>query len=444
MTREATSASRPVAILAGQVLTPDPSPETIGLLAAGGIIERLLADRSQIPDGAEVHDLGPDAVLLPGLIDVHTHGGWGLRYTDGPEAARTILRRRAESGCTGLLMTVGGAPAEMATWLPALASLVGQPTGGAVALGFHIEGPWLNWDAWVSWGARGHSGRTLTPPNPDDFHRVQEAARGQIKLVSCAPEFPEALPFIETLSRAGVIPSLGHTTASPELVRDAIRAGIRHATHTFNGMQPMHHRNPGAAAVVCTDSRVVAELIPDGAHVHPLFQQLLYRCKGPDGIALVTDGTRFSGFPPGVYYDGERRLEIRDDLGCWNEQGNLSGSGSPIDRDWAVLTTEGGVPLAAAARMGSTVPAMELGLGTRKGRLVPGYDADVAVFGPVAGAHLGSGRRRLPGADRRCLLTMVAGQVVFRRTPEVMAERAREDEALAARFREPPERQATG
>lgn len=312
-------------------------------------------------------------------------------------------------------MTVGGAPAEMAGWLPALAELIGRATGGATALGFHVEGPWLNWDAWVSWGARSGSGRELFPPNPDDFHRIQQAARGTIKVVSCAPELPEALPFIEMLSQAGVIPSLGHTTASPELVGDAIRAGIRHATHTFNGMQPMHHRNPGAAAVVCTDPRVIAELIPDGSHVHPIFQQVLYRCKGPDGIALVTDGTRFSGFPPGSYQDGERTLELREDLGCWTEKGTLAGSGSPIDRDLAVLTTEGGVPLEHAARMGATVPAMELGLATRKGRLTPGYDADVAVFGPVPGERLGGGWRELPGANRRCLLTMVDGRIVFKR-----------------------------
>src|SRR5205823_179247 len=84
--------------------------------------------------------------------------------------------------------------------------------------------------------------------------------------------------------------------------------------------------------------------------------------------------TRFGGFPPGTYFDGERQLTIRDDLGCWNEKGNLSGSGSPIDRDLAVLTTEGGVSLSAAARMGSTVPAIELGLATKKGRLAPGFD----------------------------------------------------------------------
>ncbi|MGH2368166.1 MAG: N-acetylglucosamine-6-phosphate deacetylase, partial [Chloroflexota bacterium] len=338
-----------VALLAGSVLTPEPPPGTVGVLTQGGIIHRLLPDRESIPPDAEVHDLGSEAVLLPGLIDVHTHGGWGLRYTDGPEAALTILRRRAESGCTALLMTVGGPPGEMVGWLPGLAALVGQLTGGAIAVGFHIEGPWLNWDAWVSWGARGGSGRELFAPNPDDFHRAQDAAGGHIKLVSCAPEFPDALPFIETLSRAGVIPSLGHTTASPELVREAINAGVRHATHTFNGMQPMHHRNPGAAAVVCTDPRIVAELIPDGAHVHPIFQQLLYQCKGPDRIALVTDGTRFGGLPPGTYQDGERKLEIRDDLGCWTEAGNLAGSGSPIDRDLAVLTTDGGVPLEHAA-----------------------------------------------------------------------------------------------
>lgn len=429
--------TRPVAVLAGSVLTPDPAPGVVGVLAQNGAIARLLPDRDAIPADAEVHDLGADATLLPGLIDVHTHGGWGLRYVDGPEAARTILRRRAESGCTALLMTVGGPPAEMVGWLPALAAVVGQPTGGAVALGFHVEGPWLNWDAWVSWGARSGSGRELFPPGPEDFHRVQDAARGQVRLVSCAPEFPEALAFIEKLSRAGVIPSIGHTTAAPELVRDAIRAGVRHATHTFNGMQPLHHRNPGTAGVVCTDPRVVAELIPDGSHVHPIVQQLLYRCKGPDGIVLVTDCTRFGGFPPGTYYDNGRRFEIREDLGCWSEQGNLSGSGSPIDRDLAVLTTEGGVPLSQAARMGATVPAVELGLNTRKGRLIPGYDADIAAFGPVPGARLGGGLRELPGADRRCLLTMVAGQVVYQRTAESAAERAREDAELAARFLRP-------
>ncbi|HXI19294.1 MAG TPA: amidohydrolase family protein [Chloroflexota bacterium] len=440
------AAGCPIVLLAGTVLAPEPSVGVVGILAEGGVIARLLSDRSEAPDGAEVYDLGPDAVLVPGMIDVHTHGGWGLRYPDGHDAARTILRRRAESGCTGLLMTVGGSPEEMVTWLPSLADLVEQPTGGAVALGFHIEGPWLNWDAWVSWGARASSGRELFPPDPDDFFRIQEAARGQIKLVSCAPEFPDALRFIETLSKAGVVPSIGHTTASPQLARDAIQAGVRHATHTFNGMQPLHHRDPGTAGVVLTDPRVVAELIPDGSHVHPIAQQLLYRAKGPDRVALVTDGTRFGGFPQGTYYDGERKLEIRDDLGCWTEKGNLAGSGSPIDRDLAVLTTEGGVPWEHAARMGATVPAIELGLGTHKGRLIPGYDADIAVFAPVSGAMLGGGLRVLPGSDRRCILTMVGGQIVYRREQIQGQEddaRAREDEAMTRQFRAPEVREET-
>jgi N-acetylglucosamine-6-phosphate deacetylase len=403
-----------VVLLAGTVLTPEPAPGAVGLLVRGGAVYRLLGARDEAPPAARIYDLGPEATLLPGLIDVHTHGGWNLRFTDGPEAAATILRRRAESGCTGLLMTVGGPPAEMVGWLPGLASLVGSPTGGAAALGFHVEGPWLNWDAWVRWGARAGSGRELVAPDPDDFRRIQEAAGGRVRIVSCSPEFPAALPFIETLSRAGVIPSIGHTSAEPDLVRDAIRAGVRHATHTFNGMQPLHHRAPGTAAVVCTDPRVVAELIPDGAHVHPLFQQILYRCKGPDGVALVTDASRYGGLPPGRYQEGERTLEIRDDLGCWTEAGNLAGSGSPIDRDVAVLTAAGGIPLAHAARMGATVPAQELGLGARKGRLLPGYDADVAAFRRVPGARLGGDLGEPPGGDLRCVLTMVGGDVVYR------------------------------
>ena len=430
-----TTNARFVALLAGRVVTPDAVPGAAGVLIREGKVVRLLIRRDEAPPEADGIDLGPDAILAPGLIDVHTHGGWGLRYTDGADAARTILRRRAESGCTGLLMTVGGPPVEMVGWIPGLAELIGQPTGGAVALGFHIEGPWLNWDAWVAWGARDGSGRELFPPDPNDFFRVQEAAQGHIKLVSCAPEFPEAIPFIETLAGAGVVPSIGHTTASPELARDAISAGVRHATHTFNGMQPLHHRNPGTAGVVLSDPRVVAELIPDGSHVHPIMQSVLCRVKGPERVALVTDGTRFGGFPPGTYYDGERKLEIRDDLGCWSEKGNLSGSGSPIDRDLAVLTTEGGVDWSDAARMGSLVPAIELGLATRKGRIAPGYDADIAAFGPVTGAMLGGGLRDLPGSDYRCLLTMVGGEVVYRRGQDDAA-RAKEDADLAQQFRQ--------
>jgi N-acetylglucosamine-6-phosphate deacetylase len=334
-------------------------------------------------------------------------------------------------------MTVGGSPHVLQDRLPALAALVGEPSGGAVALGFHIEGPWLNWDAWVQWGARPKGSRESFPPDVDDFRRVFDAARGHVKLVSCSPEFPGALTFIEAIAAAGVIPSIGHTTASAELVLDAVRAGVRHATHTFNGMQPMHHRSPGAAAAVCTDPRVVCELIADGAHVHPVFQQLLFRCKRAHGIALVTDLTQYGGLPPGRYWDDERQIaiEVRGDMGCWTESGNLSGSGSPIDRNLAVITTAGGVPVGDAVRMASTVPATELGLQTRKGRLAPGFDADVAAFGAVAGATLGGPLPDRPGSDLRCLLTMVAGEVVFRRDTATMERLAEEDAALVARHR---------
>lgn len=420
-------------LLAGTILEPDPIDGAIGVVVTGGKIDRIVRRGEAPPAGAAVIDLGADATLMPGFIDVHTHGGWGHRYTDGPGAAREILRRRAESGCTGLLMTVGNyrrvaAPDDsptawaddMCAWLPGLAEVVGTPTGGARALGFHIEGPWLNWDAWVAWGAREASGRSAIAPEWDDFARLQEAAGGAIHLVSAAPEFPGALDFMSRLARAGVVVSVGHTTASPELVREAVDAGARHATHTFNGMQPLHHRNPGAAGAVMTDDRVTCELIADGAHVHPLMQQVLWRAKGGGRVALVTDATAWGGLPPGRYEDpgSGRTFEVRDDLGCWSPTGNLAGSGSPADRNVALLTTLGGVPLTDAARMGSTVPAAQLGLAGRKGRIAPGFDADVCVLAPVPGARLGGAwpdPDAAPGSDRRCVLTVVGGEVVFRR-----------------------------
>jgi N-acetylglucosamine-6-phosphate deacetylase len=422
----------PFALLVGTVLDPDHLPGAVGVITGGTRIDRVLFRDDVIPEGVTVIDLGAEATLLPGFIDVHTHGGWGLRYVDGPDAARAILKRRAESGCTGLLMTVGNYghvanPTDgpkawadaMAAWLPGVATAVDVPTGGARAIGLHIEGPWLNWDAWVAWGAREASGRSAILPEWDDFARLQDAAAGAIRLVSAAPEFPGALDFIGRLANAGVVVSIGHTTAPPELVREAVDAGARHATHTFNGMQPLHHRNPGAAGAVMTDDRVVCELIADGAHVHPIMQQVLWRAKGARGVALVTDATAWAGLPPGSHSDPNtgRTFEVRDDLGCWSATGNLAGSGSPADRNFALLTTIGGVPLPDAARMGSTVPAAQLGLSDRKGRIAPGFDADLCVLAPVPGARLGGDLPdpdRAPGSDRRCVLTVVAGEIVYR------------------------------
>ena len=422
-----------LAILAGTVLDPNHAANASGVLISDGRIERLVLRGDALPPDASVIDLGPSATLMPGFIDVHTHGGWGHRYVDGAEAAREILRRRAESGCTGLLMTVGnyglvpkpddGPKAwtdAMCEWLPGLAEVVETSTGGARALGFHIEGPWLNWDAWVAWGAREASGRSAILPEWDDFARLQSAAGGAIRLVSAAPEFPGALEFIARVANAGVVVSVGHTTAPPELVRYAVDAGARHATHTFNGMQPLHHRNPGAAGAVLADDRVTCELIADGAHVHPIMQQVLWRAKGADRVALVTDASAWAGLPPGSHSDPitGRTFEVRDDLGCWSPTGNLAGSGSPADRNVALLTTLGGVPLADAARMASTVPARQLGLAATKGRIAAGYDADLCVLAPVADARLGGdwpAPDGAPGSDRRCVLTVVGGEVVYRR-----------------------------
>lgn len=431
------TASHTLSLLVGTVLTPDLSPDISGVTISGGRIVSLIPKRGPQRDavlaGTTIIDLGEDATLMPGFIDVHTHGGWGERYVDGPYSASLILRRRAESGCTGLLMTVGnygratgsdtqsdGEPSwltDMASWLPGLGDLTGKPTGGARALGMHIEGPWLNWDAWVAWGARGASGRNAILPVWDHFARMQELSSGSIRLVSAAPEFPGALEFISRLAGTGVVVSVGHTTAPPELVREAVDAGARHATHTFNGMQPLHHRTPGAVGALLTDDRVICELIADGAHVHPLMQQVLWRAKGTNRVALVTDATRWGGFAPGRYEDAAtgRSFEVRDDLGCWSETGNLAGSGSPADRNIAVLTSAGGVPLADAARMASTVPAGQLGLADRKGLIAPGFDADLCVLAPVQGARLGGALQDGIGSDLRCILTVVDGEVVYQR-----------------------------
>jgi N-acetylglucosamine-6-phosphate deacetylase len=236
------------------------------------------------------------------------------------------------------------------------AALAAQPVG------IHLEGPFL------SHAKRGvHPPAELQPPSIALFERLQQAARGHIRLMTIAPETQDALELIEFATQSGTKVSLGHSDATADETRAAIRAGAVSATHTFNAMRRLDHREPGIAGVVLDAHALYAELICDGIHVAPEFVRLWLRAKGDERAILVTDGISATGMPDANYMLGELEVTVKDgrcllasDLA--NDVETLAGSVLTMDRAVANLRRFTGAPLATAVRLASRNPARMLGL----------------------------------------------------------------------------------
>jgi N-acetylglucosamine-6-phosphate deacetylase len=371
------------------------NPGASGVVLDGARIAALLTPAGPPPGGAAVLDFRPH-LIAPGTIDAHTHGGAGCSFSSGPpEDALTVARYRATTGATALLPTITGAWDELLAALPKLAGLAEGPghadrTDGAALAGVHVEGPFLNPDR------RGAiSPATMRPPDVDDLRRLQDAARGWIKCMTVAPELPGALAVIETMVELGIVPSIGHSDATYEQVLDAAAAGARKATHTYNAMRPLLHRDPGTVGGVLADERIVAELIADGVHVHPGAMRVLLRAKGPAGTCLVTDGVRYAGLPEGVYERAGRGRLIVAGGAAKTDDGTIAGSVSPMNDNLRLLRDDLGVSLDDLFVMSAAVPAGLLGL-SDQGSVRLGARADLAVY----------------DAKLRCLATFVAGRRV--------------------------------
>jgi N-acetylglucosamine-6-phosphate deacetylase len=251
--------------------------------------------------------------------------------------------------------------------------------------GVHLEGPWLSPERP---GAQDVA--ALRAPDPDELGRLMGA--WPVRLVSLAPELPGALELIERVVAAGSLAALAHTDATYEQATEAIAAGARHAVHVFNAMRPLHHREPGVIGAVLDDDAVTCEVIADGHHVHPAVVRLLARAKGARNTTFVTDAIEAAGQPDGTYHLGAEPVTVRDGRAV---TGGGALAGSTLTMDTAVRNAVAwGIPLADALHMAATTPARVLGL--RKGRIAPGYDADLAVL----------------DADLQVVATILAGERV--------------------------------
>src|SRR5690606_30379286 len=253
----------------------------------------------------EIHTEG--GYLCPGFIDVHLHGGGGADVMDAsPGALSQLARTHARHGTVAFLPTTVTAPYEqLHRVLEAVEETAGAREEGAELLGVHLEGPHLN-----PARAGAQNPEFLTPPSLPEMQALLERFPGRVRWVTVAPELEGARELIQYLREAGVVVSIGHSDATYEQAMVAFQWGISHATHTFNGMNPLHHRAPGVPGAVLTAPGVSAEIIADGFHIHPGVARLLWQVKGPDRLLLVTDAMRATDLPDGRYDLGGLEVDV--------------------------------------------------------------------------------------------------------------------------------------
>jgi N-acetylglucosamine-6-phosphate deacetylase len=370
-----------IALTATRLFTPVVRIDRPAVLIEGEAITDIFSQTDRpLPHGARLIDFG-DAVLAPGFVDIHIHGGAGHDVMSADAAGLAALERLlAAHGVTSYFPTTVTAPIdETLSALDRLATAIEQAERdgasdgrGAQPAGIHLEGPF------ISHIRRGvHPPAHLQRPSLDLFDRFWQAARSHIRVMTIAPELEGAREVIAEAARRGICVSLGHTDADLDTARGAVAAGARHATHGFNAMRPLDHREPGIIGAMLTDVRLSADIIADGVHLHPVTVELFLKAKGPDLSVLITDATAATGMPDGRYRLGSMDVEVKDDR-CTAE-GKLAGSVLTMDRAVRNVMQFAHWDLQQALRPASLNPARVAGL-TKRGRLEAGCVADIAVL----------------------------------------------------------------
>jgi N-acetylglucosamine-6-phosphate deacetylase len=365
------------------------------LISSGGVVEYPLVS---VDDGrvsridslsakdhehvAATHRF-PEATLVPAYVDIHVHGCAGHDVMEAtPDALRAIGSYLAGRGVGAYFPTTVTSPKE--DTMSSLAGLAREirrnaetEYRGATPLGIHLEGPFL------SHSKRGvHTDSLLESPSIELFDRFWQAAEGMICLMTIAPELPGATELIAHATALGVRCSMGHSDAKVCEAELAYVAGARSATHTFNAMRALDHREPGLAAYVLDKRSLFAEIICDGIHVDPMMVRLFIKAKDEDHIILVTDGMSATGMPDGIYMLGEMEVEVRD--GRCTSNGTLAGSVLTLDRGVQNLMEFTGASLNTAVAAASRNPSRLMGIEKDWGALDVGGRANITVLSSSA------------------------------------------------------------
>ena len=348
-------------------------------------LEQGFLSRDVLTDGGQIASAsGDDRILdaagcyvIPGLVDVHFHGCVGEDFSDAtPDGLQKIADFELSQGVAYLCPAGMTLPEDQLTAIcKNTAAHRAKHSGGAEVVGAHLEGPFL---CMAKKGAQ--NGDYLHDPDAAMLKRLQEAAEGCVRLVTLAPEQPNSIEFIKAAVEMGVTVSVGHTTADYNTARAAFEAGASHATHLFNAMPPLAHRDPGVIGAAFDVPHVQPELICDGIHVHGSAVRAAFRLFGKERMILISDSLRATGMPDGEYPFGGQMIEVHGNRATiLGHPETLAGSVTSL-MGCLRQAVSFGIPLADAVRACTYNPARSIGIDGRAGTLDVGKEASIVLL----------------------------------------------------------------
>ena len=369
--------SEPICIHNGTIITGFSVMENCSVLVQDGMIEDVFSEKRFLqkhfdPSLRIIEAEG--AFIAPGFIDTHVHGFAGAGTEDSsPESIIEMSRVLAQYGVTSFNPTLyPGEPEQLAAAIRAVVAAMGHETGARI-MGLHLEGPFISPE---KLGVQ--RPETVSPVDLVLMERLWEASEGHIVNMTVAPELKGMRELALSCIRKEIVLQAGHTNATYENMVEGMQAGILHSTHLFNAMSQMHHRNPGAVGAVLIHPEMSCEIIADGVHVHPDLIRLLVRDKPLDKIVLVTDALKPTVQGGGNLIANGEEVVYHD--GCFHRKKDDVIAGSALTMIAGVKNLISfGLPVEQAVKMASGNPAQVMRY-SRKGALIPGYDADLVVF----------------------------------------------------------------
>lgn len=334
------------------------------------INDHRLVDKAEYQDDGEVID-AEGLLVLPGLVDIHSHGAAGEDFSDGnPEGLKKILQYEKRCGITSYCPTSMTFPKERLRQI--FASIKGAQTeDGATVVGINMEGPFLDP---AKKGA--HVEKWIAAPDVAFVRELNQDADGLVRLVTLAPNMDGAEEFIKEMHEEVCI-SLGHTAADYDCASRAMKLGAHHVTHLYNAMQPFRHRAPGLIGAAMDDPECMVELICDGYHIHPSAIRAAFRMFGPERVILISDSMRATGMENGTYELGGQEVTVKDRKAVLKD-GTLAGSATNL-YGCMCKAVEFGIPLEQAIMAATANPARSIGIFDRVGSIRIGKQADLLL-----------------------------------------------------------------
>lgn len=388
-----------VKIYNGNIITPYRIIKNGCILIENGTIAEVAEKDIQTEDYRVIDAAGK--YISPGFIDIHVHGGGGHDFMDGTvEAYLGAAEAHAVHGTTAMVpTTLTSTKDELKNTFSTFKEAKSGNKRGAQLLGLHLEGPYF---AMSQKGAQ--DPRYIRNPEKKEYEEILGWSEDILRW-SAAPELEGAMEFGRKLRSRGILPSIAHTDADCEVVEAAFENGFTHITHLYSAMSSVRRinafRHAGVVEAAYLMDEMTVEIIADGIHLPSSLLKLIYKIKGADRIALVTDSMRAAGMPEGESVLGSlkdgQKVIVEDGVAKLMDRSAFAGSVATADRLVRTIITQAEVPLAEAVKMMTAVPAEIIGAGSRKGSLVPGKDADIVLFDDRINVHT----------------TMIQGRIIF-------------------------------